>query len=319
MLEDAMVERYSCAGRHLIAERKQPMPTYDLNLLIALHALLSEGSVTGAARRLRLSASAMSRTLGRIRETFGDPILVRAGRSLVPTPRATELRERVSFLIEESQAVLRNKSALDLSALDRIFTIRANEGFIVEFGGSLLQMISEAAPAAGLRFAVKSAKDAKALREAQVDLDIGVLGETGPEIRLQALLRDRFVGVTAPDHRLASGPITAKRYAAERHISVSRRGLAHGPIDEVLRAKGLRRAIAAVVPSFPGALALARQTALVANVPARQTVAAREGMFTFSLPFATDEVIVSMMWHPRLDADPAHRWLRSCVREICAR
>jgi DNA-binding transcriptional LysR family regulator len=294
------------------------MPVYDLNLLTALHALLSEGSVAGAARRLCVSNSAMSRTLSRIRETFDDPILVRAGRSLVPTPRAAELRERVSFLIDETQAMLRNCSVLDLHALDRVFTIRANEGFIVEFGGALLRTLSSEAPQAALRFAVKAEKDAKALREAQVDLDIGVLGETGPEIRMQALLRDRFVGVIAPDHPLASGSITADSYAAARHISVSRRGIAHGPIDEALRARGLKRDVAVVVPSFPGALALARQTAFVANVPERQTIAARTGLFTFPLPFTTDEVVVSMMWHPRLDADPAHRWLRSRVKEVCA-
>jgi DNA-binding transcriptional LysR family regulator len=294
------------------------VPTYDLNLLTALHVLLSEGSVAGAARRLHLSNSAMSRTLSRVRETFDDPILVRAGRSLVPTPRAIELRERVRRLIDDAEALLRNRGDLDLAALDRTFTIRANEGFILEFGGKLLRLISDAAPKAGLRFAVKAEKDARALREGQVDLDIGVLGETGPEIRLQALLRDRFVGVTAPDHRLASGPITAERYAAERHISVSRRGIIHGPIDEALRANGLTRNVAVVVPSFPGALALAQQTLFVANVPERQTLAAREGLFTFPLPFATDEVIVSMMWHPRSDADPAHRWLRSCVRNVCA-
>ncbi|MBV8923933.1 MAG: LysR family transcriptional regulator [Bradyrhizobium sp.] len=293
------------------------MSAYDLNLLTSLHALLSEGSVAGAARRLHLSNSAMSRTLSRIRETFDDPILVRAGRSLVPTPRAIELRDRVSFLMDETQAILRNSSALDLSALERIFVIRANEGFIVEFGGALLRRLSGEAPRVGLRFAVKAEKDPRALREAQVDLDVGVLGETGPEIRMQALLRDRFVGVTALGHPLAAGPITAERYAAQRHISVSRRGLAHGPIDEALRAKGLKREVAAVVPSFPGALALARQTDFVANVPERQTAAARAGLFTFPLPLPTEEVVVSMMWHPRLDADPAHRWLRSCVRSAC--
>jgi DNA-binding transcriptional LysR family regulator len=260
----------------------------------------------------------MSRTLSRIRETFDDPILVRAGRSLVPTPRAIELRERVNLLIDESQAMLRNCSVLDLHALDRIFTVRANEGFIVEFGGTLLKRMSESAPKAGLRFVVKAEKSARALREAQVDLDVGVLGETGPEIRMQSLLRDRFVGVIAPDHPLASGSITAKRYAAARHISVSRRGIAWGPIDDALRALGLERDVAVVVPSFPGALALARQTAFVANVPARQTVTARQGLVTFQLPVATEEVVMSMMWHPRLDADPAHQWLRTCVRAACA-
>src|SRR6187399_1102231 len=96
----------------------------DLNLLVALDVLLAEASVAKAARRLRLSASAMSRTLGRLREATGDPLLVRAGRGLVPTPRALELRERVSQLVQEGEAVLRPAEALNLKQLVRTFTLR---------------------------------------------------------------------------------------------------------------------------------------------------------------------------------------------------
>jgi DNA-binding transcriptional LysR family regulator len=294
------------------------MSRYDLNLLVALDVLLTEGSVSRAARRLNLSASAMSRTLSRIRETFGDPILVRAGRTLVPTPRAIELKEGVRALLNQTDSLLQRGRSLDLKSLKRTFVVRMNEGFVTEFGGRLLRLVSDAAAGVGLHFAVKAEKDARALREGRIDLDIGVLGETGPEIRLQTLLRDRFVGVTAPDHRLATGHVTAERYIAERHISVSRRGVVHGPIDDALRARGLVRDVAVVVPSFPSALAMVRHTAFVANVPERQTVASRQGLFTFALPVMTHEVVVSMMWHPRSDADPAHRWLRDCMRKVCS-
>src|SRR6478735_6498239 len=98
------------------------MPAPDLNLLIALDVLLAEGSVAGAARRLGLSPSAMSRTLARLRATTGDPLLVRAGRGLVPTPRALELRERVGRLVQDGQAVLRPAEELDPRGLVRTFT-----------------------------------------------------------------------------------------------------------------------------------------------------------------------------------------------------
>src|SRR5512138_207882 len=94
----------------------------DLNLLVTLNVLLAEGSVAGAARRLRLSPSAMSRALTRLRETTGDPLLVRAGRGLVPTPRALELRERVSQLVQESRSVLSPAEKLDLAQLERTYT-----------------------------------------------------------------------------------------------------------------------------------------------------------------------------------------------------
>ena len=105
----------------------------DFNLLVTLDVLLAEGSVARAAKRLRLSPSAMSRALARLRETTGDPLLVRAGRGLVPTPRALELRERVGELVQEVEAVLRPAEALDLRALARTFTLRVREGFVESF------------------------------------------------------------------------------------------------------------------------------------------------------------------------------------------
>ena len=102
----------------------------DFNLLVALDVLLAEGNVTRAAQRLRLSASAMSRALARLREATGDPLLVRAGRGLVPTPRALELRERVSQLVQDGEAVLRPAEKLNLKQIERIFTLRTSEGFV---------------------------------------------------------------------------------------------------------------------------------------------------------------------------------------------
>lgn len=100
------------------------MSNPDLNLLITLDAVLSEGSVVRAAKRLRLSPSAMSRALARLRESTGDPLLVRAGRGLVPTPRAIELRDRVSQLVRDAQEVLRPAELLELKELDRTFADR---------------------------------------------------------------------------------------------------------------------------------------------------------------------------------------------------
>ena len=114
------------------------MSTPDLNLLVTLDVLLTEGSVARAAKRLRLSPSAMSRALARLRATTGDPLLVRAGRGLVPTPRAIELRERVGLLVEDAQAVLRPREALNLKQLVRTFTLRTSDGFAENFGPALI-------------------------------------------------------------------------------------------------------------------------------------------------------------------------------------
>ena len=299
----------------------------DLNLLTALDALLAEGSVAGAARRLGLSASAMSRTLARLRAATGDPLLVRAGRGLAPTPRAMELRDRVREAAREALALLRPAVVgQDFSGLERTFAIRANDGFVETAGARLLAAVMRTAPGVRLRFAPKPDKDVRALREGLIDLEVGVLGEAGPEVRVQALFRDRFVGVVRAGHPLlAAEEITPELYAACGHVVASRRGNSHGPVDLALDALGLKRNVLAVVPGFSAALAIAKASDLVALVTASFHDAAIESepeagprrSRAFPLPVRTEPITVSQIWHPRLDADPAHRWLRGMVLAVC--
>ncbi|WP_263772258.1 LysR family transcriptional regulator [Propionivibrio soli] len=291
----------------------------DLNLLVTLDVLLAEGSVARAARRLRLSPSAMSRALARLRETTGDPLLVRAGRGLVPTPRAIELRERVGQLVQEGKAVLRPVEVLDPGRLVRTFTLRTSEGFVENFGPPLIARIGQEAPGVRLCFVQKPDKDSAPLRDGLIDLETGVVEQsTAPELRAQSLFRDRFIGAVRAGHPLSRGKITPARYAGGKHIYVSRRGRDRGPIDEALESLGLVRKVVTIVGGFSTALALARASDLVASVPERHTGNLRDGMFSFTLPVKTPELTISMLWHPRQDADPAHRWLRRHVREVCS-
>lgn len=291
----------------------------DLNLLIALDVLLAEGSVAGAARRLGLSASAMSRTLSRLRATTGDPLLVRAGRNMVLTPYAEEIRQRTQNAAFEARALLRPSSAdFNVSRLERTFLIRSNDGFVVSFGAAMISAAAQAAPSVCLRFMSKPEKNSNALREGRVDLEIGVLGEMGPEILLQTLFRDRFMGVVRKDHPLAAGKgITAQAYVSFGHVVVSRRNNTFGPVDDALAEVGLTRKIAAVVPGFSAALAIARNSDLVALIPASFLISEPDGLYAFELPLKTREITISQMWHPRSDVDPAHRWLRQLVLSVC--
>ena len=291
----------------------------DFNLLVTLDVLLTEGNVTRAAQRLRLSSSAMSRALARLRETTGDPLLVRAGRGLVPTPRALELRERVSQLVQDGEAILRPAEKLNLKRIERIFTLRTSEGFVENFGPGLIARVGKEAPGVRLRFVQKPNKDSAPLRDGTVDLETGVVEKTtAPELRVQVLFRDRYVGVVRKGHPLSKGEITPSHYAAGRHICVSREGLDRGPIDEALKPLELERKIVTIVGGFSTALGLARASDLIATVPERHTGNLRAGMHSFSLPISVPEFTVSLLWHPRLDADQAHRWLRGHVQEICA-
>ncbi|MBN3868382.1 LysR substrate-binding domain-containing protein [Gluconobacter kondonii] len=301
------------------------MENVDLNLLTALDVLLDEASVTGAARRLGLSPSAMSRTLTRLRSTTGDPLLVRAGRHLVPTPYAVDIRERVHVLTHDVQDVLCPRHGeLDLKALDRTFTLRANEGFLNVAAAPLVTAIMKEAPRVRLRFAPKPDKDALPLREGRIDLEIGVRGASAPEIRSRLLFRDTFVGVARIGHSLfVDGDISVARYAACRHVVASRRGTFRGPVDDALEQLGYQRTVSVVVPGFPDALEIARQSDLVTNVPRSclanlaDDLARGANLRLFQLPVKTSGIAISVMWHPRMDADPAHRWFRDTVRAVC--
>lgn len=295
------------------------MSTPDFNLLVTLDAVLTEGSVVRAAKRLQLSPSAMSRALARLRETTGDPLLVRAGRGLVPTPRALELRERVTQLVQETEAVLRPARAPDPKLLTRTFTLRTSEGFVENFGPELITRVGEQAPGVRLCFLQKSDKDSRPLRDGIIDMETGVVEKTtAPELRVQALFRDRYIGVVRKGHPLCKGKMTPTRYSAGRHIIVSRLGMDKGPIDEALHKFKLERNIVTIVGGFSTAIALARESDLIASVPERHTGNLRAGMHSFLLPVTTPSITVSLLWHPRSQADQAHRWLRGLILEVCA-
>jgi DNA-binding transcriptional LysR family regulator len=314
--EHAAVALYTCTRRHAKTAR---MAHPDFNLLAALDVLLAEGSVERAAKRLHLSASAMSRTLARLRETTGDPLLVRAGRGLVPTPRALALREQVHQLVLDAETVLRPDQTIDLAKLDRVFTLRTSDGFVETFGAKLIAAIGKDAPGVRLNFVQKTDKNSAPLRDGRVDLETGVVEEEmGPEVRSLALFRDRLIGAVRPGHPLAAGKITPQRYKDGPHVIVSRSGADEAATDRPFLPPGLDRQVATIVGGFSAALALARGSGLVATVPDRHTEALRKGLFTFALPVPAKEFTVSMLWHPRMDGDAAHRWLRGHVRNVCA-
>ncbi|WP_376965786.1 LysR family transcriptional regulator [Azospirillum sp. A26] len=304
------------------------MQAIDLNLLLPLDALLTERSVTGAARRLGLSPSAMSRTLARLRRVTGDPLLVQAGRSLVPTPYAEEISGHVHALCRDVQAVLQPAAGrLDLASVHRTFTIRAGEGFVELMAAPVMAAVADAAPHVRLRFVPKPDKEAEPLRDGRIDLEIGVLGTSAPELLTQLLFRDRLVGVARSGHPLlANGAVTPDRYAACGHVAASRRGEFHGSVDDALAELGLSRNVPLVVPRYPDAMRVAAGSDLIAAVP-RSCLgngltaghAVGQGLKSFELPVRTADFAISAIWHPRLQADPAHRWLRETIAAVCRR
>lgn len=292
------------------------MSKVNLNQLEDLEALLAEGSVTGAAQRLHLSAPAMSRRLAHLRHTFGDPLFVLAGRQLVPTERALALRERIQAVLTDARGIV-VPPLVDFNTLERTLTIRANDGFIGAWAARLAARIAVDAPRVTLHFMPRVDKGMEALRSGEVDLDLGVLDAPAPEIHSQSLFKTVFVMAVRSDHPLAKKRrIDVTQFVRWPHVLASRRGHAQGSIDVALRALGLRRHVAVVVPGFQAALAMAISSDLIAAVP--QTVVRwsteRDRLRAFPLPVDTPPVDIAISWHPRYHADPVHRWLREHVK-----
>ena len=289
----------------------------DISLLGALDVLLNEGSVVGAAEKLHLSSSAVSRILARIRAVTGDDILVPAGRTMVLTAHAESLRDEVRECVRTAQSLLERKQALDVSTLSRTFTVRANDSIITAFGPRLFAHISARAPKVVLRLVQQKDQSVTDLRTGEIDLDVGVVSETGPEVMIQTLFKDHFVAVVREGHPLATNSVDLSAFTHYQQISASRRGRLHGPLDHALHQTGYRREVVAVVPTFVDALCFARQSDLVAIVPDLATRHLRDGLCTFDLPVLTESIVFSQAWHPRFHRDVAHQWLRDCVRSIC--
>ena len=296
------------------------MKTYDLNLLRTLDALLDAGSVTGAAERLHLSVPAMSHALARLREVVGDPLLVRAGRRLVPTPRAAALREPVAQLLAQTAALVQAPRPDDLSSVDRTFVVRAPDGFSIGYGGALGGALMAVMPLAQLQFVTETTGDLGALRDDRIDLDIGAFRPRDPEIEVVDLFHQTLVAVARTDHPLAARPATARRYAAQAHVDIQRRPGAPSAVDDVLATLGLTRRVVVTVSHAGAAPVVAARGGFVATVTERmaQAMAAGFGLAIVPLPFLPRGEPVVMAWHPRHAADSAHTWLRGQVLAVVA-
>jgi DNA-binding transcriptional LysR family regulator len=288
----------------------------DLNLLVGLDALLEQRSVQDAAAQLHLSPPAVSRTLGRLRATTGDALLVRNGREMVPTAHALALRDEVHELVQRAAAILEPARELDLASLERTFTIRANDVLLAAFAPGVLNVVARDAPGVELRLLGENPDDDKNLSRGEVDLDVGSLPDRSASIASHVIGTDEMALVVRSGHPLAASPPTIEQFAAAVHIVVSRRGRLRGPVDAVLEAHGLHRTVAAALPSFGAALAIVEASDIVCVLPRRLGVPDGRALTPLPLPFPLRSVPAVVSWHHRHDSDPAHQWLRSVVTEV---
>lgn len=288
------------------------METTDLGLLLPLDALLQEGSVTGAARRLGLSTPAMSHALARIRVHLGDPVLVRSGRGMLLTPRAQSLKPQVHAALWEARRVLAPERPFVAAELSRTFVVHASDYVLTILGPAVDRILRAQAPHVCLRFVPNTPEDPALLRDHGSDLAVGIYGDLPQEMRNRQLLTDRFVCVVRSEHPVVGRRFTLEQFVRLPHVQVAPRGKPGGYVDDVLREKGVSRKVARAVPYFGVALQLVAETDYVLTISERiaRRLAPGLGLQVLEVPLRLRPYALNLVWHPRMDGDAGHRFLR---------
>ena len=292
--------------------------TIDLNLLKIFEAVMMELSVSRAAERLHMTQPAVSHALRRLRRITNDDLFVKAAGGVRPTRKALELWEPISNGLSEIRYALSPPDFEPVSS-HRTFTLVAADYTKVLFLPLLLSKLGEAAPNVNLRFIPGSNSDAhKLLDHSEIDVAIGRFSSPSTRLLLHTLLSDRYVCVMRKKHSLAQRNLTPKRYADAAHLLVSLTGDSVGFIDKQLREMNLERRVALTVNQFSLVPELVSRSDLIASIPLRlvQQSPFVKDLTIAELPFSVAPTSLQMMWHQRVQSDPAHQWFRDLLLEI---
>lgn len=291
----------------------------DANLLVALDALLQESNVTRAAKRIGVTQSAMSQTLGRLRRQFDDPILVKVGREMEPSPFGLRIRSRLHLAIGELEAVLRDRPSFDPATATQRFVIATVDYLAMLLVPRLRRLVAAEAP--GVRLAIH-ALDSESitgrLAEGIVHLYVGVRGQTERALETETLHHERFELLVRPGHPLASSTPTVQDYADATHVHVSPRRETGSIVDRGLAAAGYDRTVALEIPYFGLLPSVLLGSDLVATVPSRmaELLAEQSGLARQAVPLDLPEFEVCMAWHPTFASEPSLAWLRDAVARV---
>nr|WP_050430612.1 LysR family transcriptional regulator [Chondromyces crocatus] len=290
----------------------------DVNLVVALDALLRERSVTRAARRVGLSQPAMSHTLTRLREALGDPLLVRVGREMALTDRAEAMTGRVAALVQGLEGLFGERpAAFEPRESARTFKLTAADELQMLLLPHLQRLCTQEASRVTIHSVrLGDARIVEGLRSGELDLALGTFtdGDLAGDIQRSELYLDSLVGLARVDHPQVRARTDMDAYLGMRHLVVAPPG-GRDPVDELLARRGLTREVALTVSHYLVAPHVIAASDLVTIVPQRLAAAFTTGMRlrTFELPFELPAVETAMAWHDRVQADPAHRWLRRQV------
>jgi DNA-binding transcriptional LysR family regulator len=295
---------------------------YDLNLLHVLHVLLEERNVTRTGERLGRTQSAISNALRRLRDTLGDPLLVRTPEGLTPTPRAVELAPLVARIVADAGAVTTPRAEFDPRTAEAHFTIGAPDRFSLPVFLPLLERIGHAAP--GIVLSLRTTDRDYAIRlieTGEIDLAIGWFDRIPPHIAETLAFEDRFACLCRRDHPLLKngGRPALADILSHPHLVVSSTGDRRAAFDAILQQYGLRRTIAATLMSFTIVPELLENSDLVGVFTHRTSeyFATRYALTALPVPLEVSPIANHLIWHRRFEGDRAHAWLREQILLSC--
>jgi DNA-binding transcriptional LysR family regulator len=293
----------------------------DLNLLVALAALIETRSVTRAATRLRVTQSTMSHTLARLRDLLDDPVLVRSGRGMELTPRAQAMAGPLGHTLAEIGRLLAAEPDFDPAASARTFSLACLD-LLAPFVPDLLARMRAEAPGVGLDLRVPERGDvAGALLQGDNDLALAPPQPPASGLMQRALGTVHWEVFGRAGHPALRPPrLTRKAYLAHPHAVVRVGNAGRGVVGDALAAAGLDRKVGLVVPGFLLAPAVVARSDLLLTAPAQPMapLAAALGLWQRRPPIAIPQVPVVLYWPERLHGDAGHRWFRGCVGEVIA-
>jgi DNA-binding transcriptional LysR family regulator len=289
----------------------------DLNLILVLQHVLAEGTVVGAAERLHVTPSAVSNSLARLRELLGDPLFVRSGRKVVPTPFARELAPQVAATVDRLRHILEARSDFRADTCTRSFTLASadNIGILPAIASRFARVM----PRASLRIVtLDHAIASDGLTSGDIDVSLALPPTLPRDIRSEAAYAERLVCAMWRKVAPESGRLTLKQFLSARHVEVALQGkYAMDYVDSVLAPLGHQRSIALSVPQFALAAACVVGTPYVTMLPARMAkgLAAALPIRVLTPPIKLPVVTILQLWHARSDADPGSALLRQLIRE----
>jgi DNA-binding transcriptional LysR family regulator len=291
------------------------LSSLDLNLLLMLDAVLAERSVVRAARRLHVTASAVSNGLARLRAALDDPLLVRSGRGVVPTPRATALAPTLTRALRDLDQAIHGQ-AFDVATTDQELTLAMADVVQVVKLPRVVAALAAKMPRARLRVVSLDTLFATGgLAGTEVDVAIGA-GEQGPGVHARPLYRETIVLVARADHPIARARVTRAQLAVLRHVDVQvAPGMGSRPVAASYAALEITRDVAVVVPTFTAAASIVASTDLVASLPASLLglLGRRLALRRVSTPLPATTTNINLLWHDRTDQDPALRAFRDVL------